>query len=92
MREYLEVLAATAPPQPDEPQHDAPEHLSPSDPAAAWSNKHGTGVFAYETNLLVDTAHGVIVDVDATPARPSQEIVAAKVMLKRAGETFGFQA
>jgi hypothetical protein len=90
VREYLEALAATAPSQPDEPQHDAPKHLSPSDPVAAWSNKHGTGVFAYETNLLVDTAHGVIVDVGATPARLSQEIVAAKVMLKRAEETFGF--
>ncbi len=90
VREYLEALAATAPPQPDEPQHEAPKHLSPSDPAAAWSNKHGTGVFAYETNLLVDTAHGVIVDVEATPARLSQEIVAVKAMLTRAEETFGF--
>jgi len=91
VREYLAALAAAAPPQPDEPQNDAPKHLSPSDPAAAWSNKHGTGVFAYETNLLVDTAHGVIVDVDATPARLSQEIVAAKVMLERAEEAFGFR-
>ena len=91
VREYLEALAAAAPRQPDEPQHDAPKHLPPSDPAAAWSNKHGTGVFAYETNLLVDTAHGIIVDVDATPARLSQEIVAAKVMLERTEETFGFE-
>ncbi len=91
VREYLEALAAAAPPQPDEPQHDAPKHLSPSDPAAAWSIKHGTGVFAYETNLLVDTAEGIIVDVEATPARLSQEIVAAKVMLERAEETFGFE-
>ncbi len=91
VREYLEALAAAAPPQPDEPQHDAPKHLSPSDPAAAWSIKHGTGVFAYETNLLVDTAHGVIVDVEATPARLSQEIVAAKAMLERTEETFGFE-
>ncbi len=91
VREYLEALAAAVPPQADEPQHDAPKHLSPSDPAAAWSIKHGMGVFAYETNLLVDTAHGVIVDVDATPARLSQEIVAAKVMLERTEETFGFE-
>ena len=91
VREYLEALAAAALPQPDEPQHEAPKHLSPSDPAAVWSIKHGMGVFAYETNLLVDTAHGVIVDVDATPARLSQEIVAAKLMLERAEETFGFE-
>jgi hypothetical protein len=48
------------------------------------------GVFAYETNLLVDTAHGIIVDVAATPARLSQEIVAAKAMLVRAAAVLGF--
>jgi len=71
-------------------RHEAPKYLSPTDPAAAWSIKHGVGVFAYETNLLVDTAHGIIVDVEATPARLSQEIVAAKVMLARAEAAFGF--
>ena len=90
MREYLEALDAAAPPEPDEPRHDAPEYLSPTDPAAAWSNKHGVGVFAYEANLLVDTAQGIIVDVEATPARLSQEIAAAKAMLARAEEAFGF--
>ena len=32
----------------------------------------------------MDTAHGVIIDVEATPASLSQEIVAAKQMLGRA--------
>ena len=90
VREYLDALDAAAPPGPDEPRHGAPKYISPTDPAAAWSTKHGVGVFAYETNLLVDTAHGIIVDVDATPARLSQEIVATKVMLERAKEAFGF--
>ena len=90
VREYLDALDAAAPPAEDEPRHGAPKYLSATDPAAAWGNKHGMGVFAYETNLLVDTAHGIIVDVDATPARLSQEIVAAKTMLKRAKEAFGF--
>ena len=90
VREYLDALDAAAPPEPDEPRHGAPKYISPTDPAAAWSTKHGVGVFAYETNLLVDTAHGIIVDVDATPARLSQEIVATKVMLERAKEVFGF--
>ena len=90
VREYLDALDAAAPPAADEPCHGAPKYLSATDPAAAWSNKHGMGVFAYETNLLVDTAHGIIVDVDATPARLSQEIVAAKTMLERAREAFGF--
>ena len=90
VREHLEALDAAVPPGLDEPRHEAPKYLSPTDPAAAWSIKHGVGVFAYETNLLVDTTHGIIVDVEATPARISQEIVAAKAMLARAEATFGF--
>ena len=90
VREYLDALDAAAPPEPDEPHHGTPKHVSPTDPAAAWSTKHGVGVFAFETNLLIDTAHGIIVDVDATPARLSQEIVAAKAMLVRAKAAFGF--
>ena len=90
VREHLEALDAAAPPEPDEPRHEAPKYLSPTDPAAAWSIKHGVGVFAFETNLLVDTAYGIIVDVEATPARLSQEIVAAKAMLARAAVAFGF--
>ncbi len=90
VRAHLDALDAAVPPGPDEPRHEAPKYLSPTDPAAAWSIKHGVGVFAYETNLLVDTAHGIIVDVEATPARLSQEIVAAKAMLARAEAAFGF--
>ena len=90
VREYLDALDAAAPPETDERRRDAPKHFSPTDPAAAWSIKHGVGVFAFETNLLIDTAHGVIVDVEATPARTSQEIVAAKIMLARAERAFGF--
>jgi len=90
VREHLDALDAAVPPGPDEPRHEAPKYLSPTDPAAAWSIKHGVGVFAYETNLLLDTAHGIIVDVEATPARLSQEIVAAKAMLARAAGAFGF--
>src|SRR6478609_12035942 len=90
VREYLDALDAASPPEPDEPRHDAPKYLSPTDPAAAWSNKHGVGVFAYGANLLVDTAHGIIVDVEATPARLSREIVAAEAMRARAEGAFGF--
>jgi len=90
VREHLDALDAAVPPEPDEPRHEAPKYLSPTDPAAAWSIKHGVGVFAYETNLLVDTVHGIIVDVEATPARLSQEIVAVKAMLARAAGVFGF--
>jgi hypothetical protein len=37
----------------------------------------------------VDTAHGVIVDGEATPARLSQEIIAATQMLERTERILG---
>jgi hypothetical protein len=82
-------LKAAGPLSTDEPKKGAPKYLSLTDPAAAWSTKNGPGQFGYETNYLVDIAHGVIVDVEATPARLSQEIVAAKHMLERAERTLG---
>lgn len=77
VRDYLDQLAADA-----EEVHD--------DPQAAWSIKDGPGRFSYETNYLIDTDHGIIMDVEATPARLSQEIVAAKKMLARTAERHGF--
>lgn len=46
---------------------------------------------SYETNYLVDDRHAIIVDVEASPARLSQEIVAAKTMLARSGKAVGFE-
>ncbi len=78
VREYLEALDAGNPVHPSEARY-----LSPTDPAAAWNVKEGRGKFGYFNNYLVDTEHAVIVDVEATPARLSQEIVATKAMLER---------
>ena len=64
---------------------------SETDPQAAWSTKTGAGRFRYETNYLGDTAHAVILDVEATPARLSQEIVAAKRMLERTRDRLGLK-
>ncbi len=61
-----------------------------TDPDAAWSLKDGPGRFSYETNYLMDTDHGIIVDVEATPARLSQEIVATKAMLERSAKRHDF--
>jgi len=85
----LEALDAASAPAGDEPKQAAPKHLSETDPQAAWSTKTGAGRFRYETNYLVDTAHAVILDVEATPARLSQEIVAAKRMLERTRDQLG---
>jgi transposase len=86
VREYLAALDAATPPAPDEPEAIPPKHLSPTDPQAAWSVKTGVGRFGYAANYLIDNAHAIILDVEATPARASQEVVAAKTMLERTDE------
>ena len=86
VREYLDALEAGNPVH----QGDA-RYLSPTDPAAAWNTKEGRGKFGYFSNYLVDTDHAVIVDVEATPARIAQEIIATKAMLGRVEETHGLR-
>jgi len=85
---YLDDLEAAAAHPPDGPKHKPPKYISETDPQAAWSLKDGPGRFSYEVNYLADDLHAIIVDVEATPARLSQEIVAAKEMLDR--KTAGF--
>src|SRR3984893_18130962 len=44
-----------------------PKFVSRSDRAAQWTGAHkGHAFFAYSANYLIDTDHGVIVDVEAT--------------------------
>ena len=64
--------------------------ISQTDPQATWSTKDGPGRFSYETNYLVDDQNAIIVDVEATPARLSQEIVAVKAMLDCSRDRVGF--
>jgi hypothetical protein len=59
-----------------------PKFISRSDPAAQWTGAHkGHAFFAYATNYLIDTDHGVIVDVEATRAICQAEVGAARTML-----------
>ena len=67
------------------------KYLSPTDPASAWNTKEGRGRFGYFTNYMIDTENAVIVDVEATPARMAQEVVAAKAMLDRVADTHDMQ-
>ena len=66
MRPVLECITAL------EEANDTPEptkFISMTDPAASWTAAPGgPAFFAYSTNYLIDTAHGVILDVEATPA------------------------
>lgn len=83
MREYLaglddEALAAVV-----------PRKVSLSDPDSRWTAaKGGIAYFAYSTNYLIDTAHGVILDVEATPAHRVAEVESTKTMVERVEERF----
>lgn len=89
VRAYLDALDAALPEEDKEPFR--PAQLSVTDPQAAWSYKNKRAGFAYYSNYLIDTQHAVIVGVEATPARPSQEVVAARTMLDRAAESHGLK-
>ena len=52
-----------------------PKFISRSDLAAQWTGAHkGHAFFAYANNYLIDTDHGVIVDVEATRAIRQAEV------------------
>ena len=70
--EYLAKLADADQPAQPGPKKKPPKYISETDPEAAWSLKDGPGRFSYETNYMIDTDHGIIVDVEATPVRLSQ--------------------
>ena len=48
--EYLATLDAALPVTPDEPEPLDPKHVSPSDPEAALTRKHGPARYAYSCN------------------------------------------
>src|SRR6187431_1629379 len=67
-----------------------PKFVSRSDPAAQWTGaQKGHAFFAYATNYLIDMAHAVIVDVEASRAIRQAEVGAARTMLDRTQERFG---
>src|SRR5262245_17907526 len=84
VREYLEALN-------DESLAQAlPKKISLTDPQSRWTAAPGGPAFyAYSTNYLIDTEHGVILDVDATPANRTEEVESVKTMLDRVEERFG---
>jgi hypothetical protein len=82
VREYLEAL--------DSELQTVPKNISLTDPQSRWTAAPGGPAFyAYSTNYLVDTEHGVIVDVQATPAHRTEEVASVKTMLDRVEERFG---
>lgn len=84
--EYIEALDQAGE---LEPGRKVPKVISPSDPASAWTAKVNKQVqFSYGLNYLIDNAHAVIVEVEATPARSYDGVASTKVMLERAERRF----
>ena len=83
MREYLAAL------DDEELAAVVPRKLSLSDPHSRWTAATGgVAFFAYSTNYLIDVAHGVILDVQATPAHRTAEVESTKTMIERVEERF----
>lgn len=83
VREYLEGLDA------EELAQALPRRTSMTDPQSLWTAATGDrAFFAYSTNYLIDTAHGVILDVEATQTRRTEEVESAKTMIERVEERF----
>jgi transposase len=83
VREYLAALDQ------ESMTSEAPRKISLSDPHSRWTAATGgIAFFAYSTNYLIDTAHGVILDVEATPARRTEEVESTKLMVNRVEERF----
>src|SRR5215472_7904880 len=102
VREYLEERAVQNPitettvEAPEENRTESilsmlPEKLFKTDPDATWSGKNGPAVWAYYDNYLIDNESCIVIGVEATPARFSQEPAAAKQMIMAAKTRFGLQ-
>lgn len=78
VREYLEALDEEA------LAEALPKRLSLTDPLARWTAAPGgPAFFAYSTNYLIDVEHGVIMDVEPTPAHRTAEVESTKTMIER---------
>ena len=69
-----------------------PKLVSPSDPAAQWTNApRGSAFFAYADNYLIDVKFGIIMDVEASRAIRQAEVGASQTMIERTEACFGIK-
>ena len=69
-----------------------PKFVSPSDPAAQWTNAlRGSAFFAYADNYLIDVKCGIIMDVEASRAIRQAEVGASQTMIQRTEACFGIK-
>jgi len=84
VHEYLEALESDNAP--------TTRKVSPTDPAASYTAAPGGPAFyAYSTNYLIDTDHGIIMDVEPSTANRTQEVESTKTMINRVEERFGIK-
>ena len=89
VREYLDVL--------DDEAFGAASEVTPkftahADPASQWTAaRKGPAFFAYSDNYLIDTDHGIIMDVDASRSIRQAEVGAMRKMIDRTEERFGIK-
>ena len=86
VQEYLTELERQNPVADSEGSSQLQEKVSTTDPDATWAVKSGPAMLGYYDNYLVDTTSRVILSVHATPARFSQEPLAARRMLEHVGQ------
>lgn len=85
MTEYLDALDSNQ-------SSDVERKISLSDPQSRWTAATGgIAYFAYSTNYLIDTAHGIILDVEATPSHRTAEVDSTKTMVDRVKERFNLK-
>jgi len=85
VREYLEAID-----EDDTQTVKSTRKVSPTDPAASYTAAPGGPAFyAYSTNYLIDTDHGIIVDVEPSTANRTQEAETTKTMIERVEDRFG---
>jgi len=87
VREYLEAID-----EDDTHVSKSSRKVSPTDPAASYTAAPGGPAFyAYSTNYLIDTDHGIIMDVEPSTANRAQEAETTKTMIERVEDRFGIK-
>lgn len=89
VREYLDALDDVAFGAASET---TPKFTAHADPASQWTAaRKGPAFFAYSDNYLIDTDHGIILDVEATRSIRQAEVGAMRRMIDRTEERFGLK-
>lgn len=66
------------------------QKISPTGPAVSYTAASGVLAFyAYPTNYLADTKHGIIMGAESTTANRRDEVESTKTMINRVQQCFG---